>query len=179
MPKRKSLGQEMYSGTAEFGRIMAIIGAVVATLIGIGLIIFGGILTTHKTQFSASVQGTVIDSSMCVPTNNDDGSITETCMVAAHYNVGSQCKPCMIAGTVTSSVPYTSGFITVYYDPSDPKQASLNSDDSTVGGWVMIAIGIVMIIFSWLWVWITRKYKIAAAVGGVTSGLDILSGGRL
>ena len=91
MPKQ-SLGQEMYSGTAKFGRVMAIIGAVVATLIGIGLIIFGGILTTHKTQFSASVQGTVIDSSMCVPTNNDDGSVSETCMVAVHYNVGSQCK---------------------------------------------------------------------------------------
>ena len=172
----------MYSGTVTFGRVMAIIGAVVATLIGIGLIIFGGILTTHKTQFSASVQGKVIDSSMCVPTNNDDGSVSETCMVTAKYNIGSQCEPCVIAGTVTSSDPSTYLVdmpITVYYDPSDPKQASLNSDDSKVGGWVMIAIGVIMIIFSWLWVWITRKYKIAAAVGGVTSGLDILSGGRL
>jgi hypothetical protein len=172
MVRRRSVGQQIYSGTAEFGRITAVIGAAFATVIGIALIVWSVFLLTHKTTYTGSVTGRVI-SGNCV-TDPDDGGNT-TCTVTAGYQVGG--KSYTTAGMVDSPNVYREGdTITVHYDPSNPRNAALQSDESNIVGWIFLSIGIVVISISWLSVWLTHRYKAYAAVSGVATAADMVFG---
>ena len=95
MSSQEGVGSEIYSGAAGVGRVSAIIGAVIATLVGVGFIV-GGIYLVART-------------------------------------------------------------------------------DNKTGGWVLIGVGVLAIIISWLWVYLTRRSKFLAAVGGVDTGLQLIS----
>lgn len=96
-----TLGETVYSGAAGFGRIWAVISAVIATIIGIFFIIVGVILIREKTP-----------------------------------------EP----------------------DPNRPNEKPANPK---IGGWICIAVAVLIIISSWVIVYVTRTSKLAAAaVGG-------------
>lgn len=46
--RKKSFGDDLYDGSAAFGRVMGVIAAVMGTIIGIGIIIAGIIMLVKK-----------------------------------------------------------------------------------------------------------------------------------
>ena len=172
MVKKQSVGEEIYHGTAFFGKITAVISAVIGTIICIALIGFGIYLLVHKSKHTATASGKVI-TSVCIP--NNDNSNYYNCTLTVAYN--------KINNTIedsSSPIKYEEGaIVTVYYDPSNPSDASLEPDTPKTVGWVLIIIAVVVLILLWVWVYVTQKSETAAAVGGAAEGLNILSGGRL
>ena len=80
----------------------------------------------------------------------------------------------------STRVPYKDGdSMTVYYDPKAPSDGATTSDGgSTILGVIFIIIGVIIPAACWVWWYAARKSKAVAAVGGVMTGLDVISGGR-
>jgi len=182
MTKKESLGEEIYSGTASFGRVMALISAVISTLIGIALIIGGIYILSYKDK-DKSIMAKIID---CPQPNNlccdswidNNGGRNYNCILQIEYTVaGKQYKE--VINPVGSTQYSKGGVIKIRYDPSNPSQVKLGSPPPHWLGWVLIAIGVFIPIMAWIWVWLTRKYKVAAAAQGVGTGLSVITGGRL
>ena len=166
------IGQELYTGTADFGRIMAIIGAVIATLIGIGMIIGGIVALHHTTTRTAQVQGEVTNNNPCTPTAVNN-VVKYNCIIDVTFTLSAKVYTANFINN-NSNINYRKGdAITVYYDPKNPSDNGLLSDNSKIVGWVLLGIAPFIILFAWLWVYITRKSKVAAAAGGVASIFDM------
>ena len=171
------VGKDLYAGSAGFGRIMSIIRAIIGTLIGAGLIIGGVALIRSVRKRTASTNGRI--------TNDDKDPISCT-----YDNQIYNCENIKVEWTANgktynnTSAPFEwSGNhslvkatnITVYYDPSNPSDASLDQFPAHVVGWVLLALGILIIISGWVWVLITRRSKGAAAATGVASAAGMIA----
>jgi len=157
----RSIGRAIYSGSAELGRVSAIIGAVFATLIGIGLVVASIFMLTHKSKLTSETEGVVI-------TSDCSGDGNGTCTVKASFMDHPTER--FVTASVENNVSYRSGDrIAVYFDPSNPVDASFQSDSTNVAGWIFLAIGIFITIVAWLSVWLTQRSKIYAAATGVST----------
>lgn len=166
MDNKKSLGSEIYSDAASFGRVYAIIGAVFASLFSLMFIIGGIYIIYHKSHLK-SVTGTVTSDSLCTQLDKNSTS----CSVNYTYTI----KDKNYSGTSTSSTSYKKGNkITVWYDPNHPGVHSEIDIPSKTIGVVAIIMGILIAIAAWVGVYLTRKYKFAAAASGVGGGIDII-----
>lgn len=170
---KKSLGSKLYSGTAAFGRIEALLGAIFATVLGLAAVIAGIYLIRHKTTLTKHVLGEVVQAT-CTPLGKDN-TIKYYCdSLRVTYKIGDK------SFTINSSLPERDSpimkgdSITVYYNPSSPENGKLLSDNTHILGWALLVGGILIPAGSWLWYWLTRRYQVAAAVGGVSAGLDLL-----
>ena len=178
MTKRKnSVGSEIYSGTASFGRIMAIFSAVMATLAGLIMIPLGIYLIARKSKLTATTNATIICDDCCIPTA-EDSNITYNCTLAVEYSVdGTQYnEPITTSGQQNYNNVKSA---TVYYDPKKPSDVSLDTDNTHTVGIIVLVVGIIIPALAWLWLYFATKYKSVAAVGGVAAGLDLLSGGNI
>jgi hypothetical protein len=176
---KKGLGNEIYSGAASFGKLRAVIGVVFGTVVGIALITGGIFAIIHKIKLDGKTTGISIDDKedpIPVPncsSTNDQNIIDYRCHFKLKYNVGSE---------KYSKVFYTSGStnysdqtdITVYYDTKDPNNSSLTKDDYHIMGYIMIAIGILLLFSSWISLWIVYNYKFAAAASGTAAAIHML-----
>jgi hypothetical protein len=166
-------GEEIYSGLATFGKIEAVIGAIVATIIGIILVIVGIVLIRHRSNLKG-VEGIVIQNSQC-STNMQCGGNNCT----SHFSCTTDVKYTFDGKLYTEKIStgnstYSSGDkIVVYLDPNNPSQAEGIPSPKWIG-WVIIGVGFVILISSWTWVYITRKSKVAAAVGGAAAGINMI-----
>jgi len=166
MVDKKSLGSEIYSDAASFGRVYAIIGAVVASLFAL-MCILGGIYIIYHKSHLKSVTGIVTSDSLC--TRLDENSTS--CSVNYTYTL----KGKNYSGTSTSSTNYKKGDkIKIWYDPNHPGVHSEIDIPSKTIGVVAIIMGIIIAIAAWVSVYLTRKYKFAAAASGVSGGIDII-----
>lgn len=177
-----NLGEEIYSGTVSFGRVMALISAVFVSIITVVMIVIGIVILVKKDP-KKSVQGTVkscggfVDNNCCVShgVNNDKFN----CNIKVQYTVEGK-KYLTPTLNIDSDVRYAPGStITLYYDPKNPAGANLKKPPPKWLGGVLIGIALFICASAWVWVWLTRKYKVAAASQGIGTGLDIISGGRL
>lgn len=177
--RKESTGQEIYSGTATFGRIMAVVGLVFAVIAALIMIPLGIYFIVHKTKLVSTVNGTVNVASCVAKVDHDnDDTIDYDCSLTVDYKVGG--KSYSINANSTGGYQYKDGDgITVYYDPKNPSNANISSDNTHVVGIVLLVIGIIIPIVAFVWWYLTRKYKAVAAAGGVAAGLDLLSGGRV
>ena len=175
--KDESTGEKLYSGAATLGRVSAVIGTVVGTLAGLIMIPLGIYLLTKKIKKTATTSATVDDRS-CTESAHDS-SITYNCTLNVKYKVGDT----PYTSVVTSSGDTNYGnakTVKVYYDPSNPNNVSLDSGKSKhTAGIILIVVGVIVPLIAWIWLYFAQKYKAVAAVGGVSAGLDMLSGGRL
>ena len=168
MSENNSLGREIYEGAGTFGHIQAWISAVLASVIGIFLIITGIVAVKHKTTLTSKVVGTV-EKADCGEENGGNYN----CTVNVSYNVKNK------EYNITKSVDDTSKKfkgeqITVYYNPSSPENGELISDNTKTVGIILIVVGVLVPLFAWLWLWITYKSKSAAAAGGVAGAVNLL-----
>ena len=72
-----ALGDELYEGTAEFGRIEAVIGVVFGTIFGVIAIIVGIFLLLSKNKHTKNVMGTITSASC--PAYVDNNTIKYNC----------------------------------------------------------------------------------------------------
>ena len=173
--RKESTGEAIYSGTASFGRVMAVVGVVFAMIAALVMIPLGIYFIVHKTKLTSHTSGKVNNSSCTARSENN--SVVYDCTFQVSYTVGN--KPYSISDTTSGSQQYNGGdSVTVYYDPNNPANGSVNSDNTHVMGVVLLVIGIIIPTVAWIWWYFARKYKSVAAAGGVMAGLDLLSGGR-
>ena len=160
-----------YSATSDFGKIKAIISAVVATIIGIIMIIIGIIMIKKISILTSTATATITQlNGACIQNNN-----IWTCNMNVSFT-DSTGKSYTINNLQSSSQNnYTSGeTITIYYEPDNPNNASLQSDNTHTIGYVLIIIAIIIMSISWIMVWLSQRYKIFAAAEGVSGIADIL-----
>ena len=178
---KKGIGEEIYSGTATFGRITSIISAIIGTIISIIMIIIGISLIMHKIKYTEKAIGH-ITSVNCTEISDDNNKIMWDCgTISGTYIVKVKGIPKTYPFNFDigkTNIHYTtSSIINVYYNLDNPNKPNKDSDKSDhVIGWVLIVIGLIIIIGGWLWVYLTQKYKVAAAYSGLTSGISLIKG---
>src|SRR3990167_6032029 len=112
------VGDQIFSGTATFGRWYAFFGAVVGTIIGIIAFGFGVYYLLNPTQ---AIQGTAQSASVPVKQGN---MITYTTVI--YWVIGGT----KYSQALSSVNAYQMGdHMTVYYIPSDPGHGALQSDE--------------------------------------------------
>jgi hypothetical protein len=173
--KSKSLGKEIYDDSAKFGRIMAMISAIIGTIIGISLIVGGIMALRSKTNLTETVLGTITNDPTCTNISTSDESHVQCIDIEIDYEVdGIQYQ---IVMTSSGNHTYVKGEkVTLYYDPENPSTAQLSSDNLHPLGWGLLIIGILILISGWVWYYITRASKYASVVGGASATVGILKG---
>ena len=161
-----------YSATSNFGKIKAIISAVVTTFIGIIMIIIGIYFIKKISILTSTATATItqLNGDYCIQNNN-----IWTCNMNVSFKdaIG---KSYTINNIQSSSQNnYTSGeTIRIYYEPDNPNNASLQSDNTHTIGYILIIIAIIIMSISWIMVWLSQHYKIFAAAEGVSGIADVL-----
>jgi maltodextrin utilization protein YvdJ len=167
--EKKSVGDEIYSGAASFGRIYAWISAVIGTLIAICMCIFGVYIIQHKRHLK-TVDGEVTKTSYDCSTQTQDKSTTKTCKFDVTYRVdGTDYKDTFFS----TNTPSLEEKITIWYDPNHPEKGEINPISKTIGI-VLIVLSIVVIIGVWVSVWLTKRYKFAAAGMGTAAVVGMI-----
>ena len=153
----------VYSATSDFGKINAIISAFVVTIIGIFMIIVGIIFIKNKSILTSTTTATITKiNSDCVQNNNIwtcNMNVSFTDTTGKSYNINNLQS--------SSKNNYTSGETITIYEPDNPNNASLQTDNKHIIGYFLVSIAIFIIIISWVTVWLSQKYKIFAAAEGV------------
>ena len=192
MPKKESLASEIYTGTAQFGAIMADLKAVFGALIGIILIGIGISFLVYKITRTELANGTVIDiknggridpscSYTTTTTRTDSGTTTSGswyCTIDVAYTTKDG-KSCTLYGQVISSQQkYVQGNgISVWYNPDNScGDASIYADFSHTIGWILVIVGLVIGISGIVWAWLANKYKVVGAFEGASTGIHMLAG---
>lgn len=170
----QSLGSEIYSGTAAYGKIRTIIGTVMGTIIGLGLTIAGGVLLRRKAKLTETIRAIVVNDPICHSYMNGNIMMWK-CDVQLAYKVGD--KEYNIHRVTDQSTKYVKGQgVNVFYDPADPSNASLFSDNTKILGWVLLVIGLFLLIGSWVSLFLVLKFKIAAAAAGAAGVISDIRG---
>jgi len=174
--RKQSLGSEIYSGAAVFGKVRAIIGVFIGTLISIFLIGFGIYAIARRKKRTHQLVGTIQKLedglNICVPTSVDN-KIMYDCHFKVDYKIG--IKEYSHTFQTRSNTTYTDGgSIDLYYDPKNIGDIALTPDDTHLGGWIALIVGIVMLVGVWLMLYFTLKYKVVAAASGVAGAADML-----
>jgi len=166
-----SLGKEIYDDAGKFGNIMAIIGAIVGTLIGIAMIVGGAMLVRSKTVLTAKTTGTIVNDPECTVVQNT--SDTNCINIEIDYEIDGADYTTILSSS--AGAMYKKGeVVTLYYDPEDPEGAQLQSDNFHTAGWITIVFGILILISGWAWYFITRASKFAAVAGGAGATVRLL-----
>lgn len=160
----ESLATGAYNAAAGFGRIMALFGAIIATIIAVALIAFGIWILVRKNKYSATATGTIAKAA-CAGNN---------CNVIIQFTPAGTTTP-VTSNPMTLAGNFQSGqSIGINYDPSNPNNFQVQSNTAKIIAWLCIVIGVIMILLSWLWYYFTRVSKPAAAVTGVADGAGII-----
>ena len=168
MEKKESIGSEIYSGAAGFGRIYAWISAIIGTLIAIGMIIGGVYIIQHKSHLK-SVDGIVTKASYDCSTKTNDKNTTTTCKFDVSYTVDKSYNK-----TFSSTDTFSKDDkITIWYDPNHPDIGEFNPPDKWIG-WLLIGIAFLIVFSVWFWVWLTKRSKFAAAAGGASAVINMI-----
>jgi hypothetical protein len=170
----------IYSGAADFGKGMAYIKAILGTIAGTFLIIFGFFVRKKANVYSKQVNYTVKSVEKIISKSGDGKPLT---------NPG-DAKPITYYKLTGTVVECSNNIITVNY-PSEVavgqvvkvwmrdncigSDAVATSISNQTIGYVMMGIGFAIILFSMISIYIVRRYKMAAAAHGVGSVFDILS----
>jgi uncharacterized protein YxeA len=169
-----ALGDDIYSGAAEYGKFNALIGVIFGTILAIILIIIGTTLLVHHEEPVQFVEGTITNTPDCKTRQDKDTQETYSkCYIEIAYNINQQ--KYTYRGYTKEPRQYKNGDkIILYYKPSSPGDAKLTKDwsDHLIGG-ILLGTGLFIAGGSWLWYYIANKYKFAAAAGGVAGAAEL------
>ena len=163
MEKEKSLSDKVYSSTASFGRLWAVIRAVIVTIVGIIMVIVGIYIIKHRSDM-ISINGSVTEKSSCL-TKTNNGETYRICKTKIEYEIDGK-KYTKEISTGTSEFEKEDN-ITIWYSPVEPDKPEYDPAPTWLG-WVIIIISILVVLGSWFWVWLTRKYEIVAVAKGAS-----------
>lgn len=166
-----SLSDKLYSGTVAYGKVQAIMGAVVGTVVSIVLIITGLVLVKRKAKLTDTINAVIVSDPFC--NQYADSSLVKfRCNnISLKYTVNN--KEYTLNTSTDSTIKYTKGLnVNIYYDPANPSYASMTSDNVKPLGWIFFGFGTLMLVSAWTWVFLTQKYHVAAATGGIASVIN-------
>lgn len=182
----ESLGQELYSSSASFGKILALLSAIIGTVVGVGMIAGGIYILSKKRDTYSEVLGKIIqvngeNSGSCSSTlfqgQDIENSMTCTITVTFNYNGKTYQHDINYNGVFNYSVGHE---VKLYIKNNNANDVVLSKKTIPVFiGWILIAFALLIVLGGWLWYWVTTKSKIAAAAGGVGGLLGAVSGGRI
>lgn len=189
-------GSSIYNDVSTFGAITSDIKAIMGTIFGIIMIIIGIALVVHKSKLTKTAQGrvepiTANDLLVCTLSGTDQQQNNLKAVYTCNFKVtftdpdtGKQYTKTFSNITVEldpgQNPPYDNGkMVDIWYNPTDPSNFSLASDDTSALGWILIVIGVICIIVGWVWAYFANKYKVVGAISGVESGLNLLRSGNI
>lgn len=164
-----SLGADIYSDTASFGKVWAWISAIFISIIGLPFLI-GGIYIAVRKIVESRVSGAVksingSSTGQCQQQQNDGNNTQYSCTITVGFTF--QGKDYTQDISYQGSQAYIVGQqVPVYVDNNDPSQVSLTATLPRWVGFIMIAVVVVLVSVSWLWVYLSSRYKAVAAVEG-------------
>ena len=158
------VGSEIYSGAAGFGRIYALLSAIIATVIGIVMFVAGVYIIYHRAHMNTVVGQVTQGSHNCAIFGN-----INTCDVNVTYLVDGKTynKIYNIANR------HTNGPVTVYYNPKDPSDSEIDPIPKMIG-WGLIGGSILLVFMTWMRSMLAKRYKFVAAATGAREALNIL-----
>ena len=164
-----SVFDSIYKGSAGYGRFIAIVCAVIATLVSI-ILIFSGIKYVNSVNLYNKNTLSTITGNNCNTENrtkNSQGSCTYT----VSYFDENGAKIDNVTFSSFSDFPLNSQ-VSISYNPSNKTEIRLTSENNKGTGFGMIFFGFLISAFAWGWVWITRKYEFAASASGFSSAFN-------
>lgn len=168
----KSVGDQIYSGVATVGVVMSTVKAIFGSIIGIILLIVGIILVTKKSVRTEKVFATIKKIIKCNQIN-DNKKISYSCTFTASYIIND--KEYTNTFTSTGNIEKTENeTITLYYNPNNLNDISIDSDNLHILGWILIVSSILLISILITWAYIAHKYKPIAALSGTVSGIEMV-----
>lgn len=182
----ESLGQELYSGTASFGRMLALFSAIIGTIIGVGAIIGGVYILSKKRDTYSKVVGKIIQingesSGSCASTLFQGPSMDDntSCVITVVFTYNGKTYQHDI--NYNGAIDYSVGReVDLYIKNNDPNNVVVSKKEiPRFIGWILIGFALLIIFGGWFWYWATTKSKVAAAAGGVGGLLSAVSGGRI
>lgn len=166
---KEGLGEQVYSGAAKFGLFMANIAVVIGSIVGVIMIGVGIKFWTQKEKYSVEIQGRVIDA-QCASIS-DGKRQYQQCAIKIEYVVDG--KP-YIFETIRSDQYYAKGYsVSLRYDPDNPVEATMDGSVKTLGK-ILVGVGLAIIAVVWVSWYIKRRFKFAAAAGGVGTAYDMI-----
>lgn len=148
-----SIGSNVYSGLATYGRINSIISVVIMSIVCIIGICIGIYLATRDPTKTSKTSGTVVD--------------INAKFYHVKYTVDSKEHTLFVNGNNSSN--YNGKVIDVHYNPHNPNDARVGSSKRVIG-LIIIGISITLFVISGLTTYFTMKSKTFAAIEG---GADV------
>lgn len=166
-----NIANSIYQGSASYGRFMAILSAVIATILSVILIGMGIAYNRSVSDYSKSTFGTIVGKNCSVSTKQNQG----TCTYTVTYNDELGNKIDNVTFSTQTDMPIQSQVL-ISYNPTNKTNIRLTNDNTTSIGYGMIFVGCLIVLFAWGWVWITRKYEFAASASGFSSAFNLFKG---
>ena len=171
----KELASEVYTGMAAYGKVRTIIGTVTGTLVGVAMLVGGTVLLKRKSRLSDTIGATITNDPYCVQYHDQNLQKWKCKNIQLSYRVND--KDYVLNTNSDSTIKYTKGLpLSIYYDPSNPANSSLVSDNTKIIGWILVVIGILLLVSSWVWLFLVLKFKIAAASSGASGIIGTVRG---
>lgn len=152
-----------YDGAASIGRIMALVGMVVACLIALGFVVAGGYMLNRPASTKTASVAAVVKKSQCSADNQ--------CVISVEYMVDGK----TLSASLQTGTPYSEGnTVTMVYDPAHPEQVELPGGmSSTAIGWIMILVGVIIAVLGIGHWYLTTQSKAYAGLVGVDAAVDV------
>ena len=167
------IASTIYGGSASYGRFIAIVGAIIATIIAIFLIGGGIKFNTSVSNYSSTSSATITGKN-CTNQGQGQGQGQgqKECIYTLKYidTDGILIENVILKSQLDMQINST---ITISYNPSNKTDIRLTSENTKETGYVMIGIAIIILLFAWGWVWVTRKYEFAASASGFSSAFNM------
>lgn len=180
------IGDDLYDGSAAFGRFMSWIGLIIGSIVGIGLIVLGVYLVVTKERHSKSVSATITTAdcntaseSSC--TKNGSDEVCETrpvtnCNLTVRYLVDQeQYTSKMAVRDYTTTHLQPGETYKLWYNENEPKDVSRDESTRKVVGWILLGFGSVILFIAIVSFYVTQRFKFAAAATGVGSIVSVFN----
>jgi len=160
----------IYSGLSSFGQIMAILKAIVVSILSIGLIGYGIYILYVNWDYSEDKAGLILEDSTCQSTQMANGKSYQTCQTKFSFK---DAAGNAYTSTATTMLAYKKGAtVTVFYKESDPANTTKLDFWPKNIGYIAIAGGILIAALSWGWVYLVERFKPLAAISGGANVVD-------
>jgi hypothetical protein len=162
----KGLGDRLYNDAASLGRLRALIGLVVGSIIAVVIFMVGVSKMMSTNKHSAGIQAKITQLTGC--SNTSPKTPVYQCTVALTY----------IVNGVTYNVPsfkassaaplVVNDPIMIYYDPANPTDISSDSlDGDKKLGMILMGVAFLIVGMAYFFWWLSKRYAFFAAAEGV------------
>lgn len=161
----------VYDRAASFGKVMANIGAVVMTIVYIIVVVYGIRVIRDKNP-KLSTDGTItsVDCNQAIYDRNNMGY---SCSFTIDFTANGKAYTINISNQREDHTYSVGQTIKVYYNPTNPTDATLDAPLDKNGAKLMIGVATGLLLLCWLWVWAVHRFQFLAAMQGVDSGLRL------